>query len=339
MNQVTSSTLAAALRSFLGEYLPHQRAYSVNTILSYRDSLKLLLQFAAGKHGRICDLSLANLNATTISAFLDDIQTQRHNTAATRNVRLAAIHSFFEYLSHNHPEHLQQAQRVLSVPFKRTTSRSIEYLDADEIRVILQHLDLSTVAGRRDNLLLTLMINTGARVQEIVSLKTSDFRLAPPPTVSFIAKGSKERICPLWPETATLIRQHFQERGLKERGEAEPVFRNQHGGPLTRFGARLILRRAIQRASADCPTLHRKRIHPHSLRHSTAIYLLQSGVDLSTIAHWLGHASINTTHKYITIDLDAKRAALAKAKPLVRNLRKSPSWRPDEDLLKWLESL
>jgi site-specific recombinase XerD len=332
------STLATALRTFLADYLPHQRAYSTHTILSYRDSLKLLLQFAAGNRGRVCDLSLATINVATVRAFLDSLEAGRHNTAATRNVRLSAIHSFFKYLCYEHPEHLEQAQRILTIPFKRTAQRAIDYLDADELRAIFELIDRTTPAGRRDYVLLTVMFNTGARVQEVVSLKTSDFRLATPPSVTFFGKGRKERICPLWPETARLIKQYFNERGL-QTPEPQPVFRNQHGGPLTRFGARLILQRHLQRAARMVPTLNRKRIHPHSIRHSTAIHLLKSGVDLSTIAHWMGHSSINTTHKYVTIDLEAKREAIAKAKPIGIKSVKTPPWRPKEDLLSWLESL
>ncbi|MEA3212300.1 MAG: hypothetical protein QOE70_5357 [Chthoniobacter sp.] len=338
MNNGKAFTLAAALRRFLGEYLPHQRAYSVNTILSYRDTFKLLLQFAAGKRGRVSELSVASLNVATITRFLDSLEAQRHNGVGTRNVRLSAIHSFFQYLSREHPEHLEQAQRVLSIPFKRSASRLVEYLEASEVAAILKAIDQSTPAGRRDCVLLTVMFNTGARVQEVVSLQTTDFRLAPPPTVTFLAKGRKERICPLWTETARLLKGYFQERELKA-DEPQPVFRNQHGGPLTRFGARLILRRHIERAAEIQPTLKRKRIHPHSLRHSTAVHLLKSGVDLSTIAHWLGHSSINTTHKYVTIDLESKRAAIAKAKPITARSNGLRRWRTDEDLLKWLESL
>lgn len=334
----TDSTLAAALRTFLGEYLPHQRAYSSHTILSYRDSLKLLLKFAAGKRGRVCDLSLSNINVATVRAFLDSLETKRHNTVATRNVRLSAIHSFFEYLSHDYPEHLDHAQHILGIPFKRTASRIIEYLEADELRAIFELIDRSTPDGRRDYVLLALMFNTGARVQEIVSLKTSDLRLAIPPSVTFFGKGRKERICPLWPETTRLLKDYFHDCGLQTQ-EPQPVFRNQHGGPLTRFGARLILQRHFQRAAKVLPCLSRKRIHPHSIRHSTAVHLLKSGVDLSTIAHWMGHSNINTTHKYVSIDLADKRAAIAKAKPLVSKLATSARWRADENLLTWLESL
>lgn len=338
MNNGKFFTLGAALRAFFGDYLPQQRAYSPNTILSYRDSLKLLLQFAAGQRGRVPNLSLTQLNVATITAFLNNLEAKRGNGAATRNVRLSAIHSFFVYLSRRYPEYLEQAQRVLSIPFKRTANRTIDYLEADEIRAILQGIDRSSSAGQRDYLLLTLMFNTGARVQEVVSLKSTDFRLTTPPSVKLFGKGRRERICPLWPETARLLREHFQRAGF-EAHQPELVFRNLQGTPLTRFGARLILKRHVQHASEHSPGLKHKRIHPHSLRHSTAVYLLKSGVDLSTIAHWLGHAHINTTHKYVTIDLEAKRAALAKAKPIVAKSTKPPTWGTNEELLRWLESL
>ncbi len=329
--------LGMAIRRFLGDYLPHQRAFSANTILSYRDSLKLLLQFAAGKHRRVADLVVADLPPTKVIAFLDHLEQHRDNDAATRNVRLTAIHSFFDYLGAEWPEHLDQAQRVLAIAFKRTTHRTIDYLDAEELRAILEHIDRRSLLGRRDYVLLALMFNTGARVQEVVALQTTDLRLAPPPSVKFLGKGRKERICPLWPETAQLLDQYAQDNGL-DLNNPQALFRNHRASPLTRFGARLILQRHVERASASLPTLKRKRIHPHSLRHSTAVHLIQSGVDLSTVAHWLGHSSVTTTYKYLTIDLEAKRAAIAKAQPVTKSTHR-PRWRTDGDLLAWLESL
>jgi integrase/recombinase XerD len=338
MKRTDSEILAAAVKGFLGVYLPHQRACSPHTILSYRDSLKLLLQFAAGTKRKLTELTVENLSPQIVAAFLDHLESKRGNQAATRNVRLTAIHSFFEYLGREHPEHLLQAHRVLSVPFKRTTQRTVDYLDADELRKVLEAVDRSTPMGRRDYLLLTVLFNTGARVQEVVSLNATDLRLSPPPSVKFLAKGRKERICPLWPETAKLIKQFCSETGLTFH-ESKPLFCNHRGGRLTRFGARLILRRHAKRAAQSCPALAKKRIHPHVLRHSTAAHLLKAGVDLSTIAHWLGHASINTTHKYLTIDLETKRAALAAAGPVVAKPGEPVRRRFSEDLMQWLESL
>ena len=331
------NVLALAIRRFLGDYLPHQRAFSTHTIRSYRDSLKLLLQFAAGPKRRVADLTAGDLMPEKIIAFLDGLEQHRGNDAATRNVRLSAIHSFFDYLGAGWPEHLDQARRVLAITFKRTDHRTIDYLEAEELRTLLEQIDRRTVWGRRDYVLLALMFNTGARVQEVVALQTTDLRLTSPPSVKFFGKGRRERICPLWPETARLLQQHIADTGLDPQ-DAQTLFRNHRGGPLTRFGARLILQRQVSRAAAVLPTLKHKRIHPHSLRHSTAVHLLKSGVDLSTIAHWLGHTSINTTHKYVTIDLEAKRAAIAKAEPVTKSKR-LPRWRTDNDLLTWLESL
>jgi len=333
-----SEVLSAAVKGFLGLYLSHQRACSPHTILSYRDTLKLLLRFAAGTKRKLTALTVEHLSPQVIAAFLDYLENKRGNQAATRNVRLTAIHSFFEYLGREHPEHLLQAHRVLSVPFKRTAQRTVDYLEADELRQVLQMVDRSTQMGRRDYLLLTILFNTGARVQEVVSLNTTDLRLVPPPSVKFFGKGKKERICPLWPETAKLIKQFCQETGLTIE-ESKPLFCNRRGGRLTRFGARLIVQRHAARAIQLCPALAKKRIHPHVLRHSTAVHLLKAGVDLSTIAHWLGHANINTTHKYLTVDLEDKRAALLAAGPIVAKGRSVTRRRISEDLIQWLESL
>lgn len=329
--------LATAIRRFLGDYLPHQRAFSAHTIRSYRDSLKLLLHFAAAPKRRVADLTVADLTPVKIIAFLDHLEQLRGNDPATRNVRLSAIHSFFDYLGAEWPEHLDQARRVLAITFKRTAHRTIDYLEAEELRTILEQIDRRTVWGRRDYVLLALMFNTGARVHEVVALQTTDLRLTAPHSVKFFGKGRRERICPLWPETARLLEQHIADTALDPQ-KPQALFRNHRGTPLTRFGARLILQRHVKRASAILPALKRKRIHPHSLRHGTAVHLLKSGVDLSTIAHWLGHSSINTTHKYVTINLEAKRAAIAKAKPVTKSAR-LPRWRTDKDLLAWLESL
>ncbi len=332
-----TNVLPLAVQRFLGDYLPHQRAFSVHTIRSYRDSLKLLLQFAAGPKRRVADLTVIELTPAKIIAFLDHIEAHRGSDATTRNVRLSAIHSFFDYLGAGWPEHLDQVRRVLAITFKRTTHRTIDYLEAEEVRTLLEQIDRRTVWGRRDYVLLALMFNTGARVQEIITLQTTDLRLTAPPSVRFLGKGRRERNSPLSPETARLLQQHLTDTGLDSQ-VPQALFRNHRGTPITRFGARLILQRHVARAANVLPALKSKRIHPHSIRHSTAVYLLKSGVDFSTIAHWMGHKSLNTTQKYTAIDLEAKRAALAKAEPVTKSKR-LPRWRTDNDLLTWLESL
>ncbi len=338
MKNQSPKTLGWSLKRFLGEYLPLQRAFSPNTIQSYRDSLKLLLLFIAGNRRRISDLSVADLSPAKITAFLEHIETKRGNGPTTRNVRLSAIHSFFDYLGMENPEHLDQVDRVLNVRFKRLDHRAIDYLQADELRAILDGIDQSTANGRRDCVLLTFMFNTGARVQEVVALRAVDLRLATPPSVRLFGKGRKERICPLWPESAQLLKQYLHDSGRDAKDDT-PLFRNHRGNCLTRFGVRLILNRHVAKAAKTLPVLKTKRIHPHSLRHSTAVHLLRSGTDLSSIAHWLGHSHLTTTHQYVGIDLEAKRNALAKLEPMTASAGESKRWNTSEELLKWLESL
>jgi site-specific recombinase XerD len=266
------------------------------------------------------------------------LENERKNRASTRNVRLGAIHSFFRYIGTQYPEHLAHTQHLLGIPFKRIETREIQHLEWEELQAVLNGINRSTSQGRRDFTLLSLMFNTGARVSEIVELQAADLRLAEPPTVRLRGKGKKERTCPLWPETARLLLELLEEQGVPlDRPEA--VFRNRCGARLTRFGVRLILRKHIVNAIPRVPSLKHKRLHPHSLRHGTAIHLLRAGVDLSTIAHWMGHASLNTTNKYLSFNLDDKRQALAKAKPLLKHNGKTGAWRRDQDLITWLENL
>jgi site-specific recombinase XerD len=333
-----SSTLALVLHSFFIDYLPQQRALSPNTLQSYRDSLKLLLQFAAGSKGDPSQLTVTELSIEKMTAFLQSLETGRHNRVSTRNVRLSAIHSFFRYMGGQCPEHLAHVQRVLSIPFKRTGTRQIEHLDFDEIQAVLNAVDIDVGDGLRDLALLSLMFNTGARVSEIVGLQTADLRLTAPCSVLLRGKGRKERTCPIWTETAILL-QKLIEQHDSPPSQSAPLFLNDRGTRLTRFGVRLILNKYVAKAALNRPSLKLKRLHPHSMRHSTAVHLLRSGVDLSTIAHWLGHAGVNTVNKYLCIDLAAKREALAKAKPLLKENENSEKWRKDSDLIAWLKAL
>ena len=253
-------------------------------------------------------------------------------------MRLAAIHAFFRYCAMEHPARLAHCQRVLAVPFKRTGSRPVEYLEHDEIEAVLGVVDRRTVDGRRDYTLLATMFNTGARVQEIVVLNVADLRLDAPAQVRLHGKGRKERVCPLWPQTADLLRALLAERG-REPQSNEPVFRNHRGMRLTRFGVRYLLQKYCTRAQAAVPALRTKCLHPHSMRHSTAVHLLRAGVDIVTISQWLGHASVTTTHRYATVDLDMKRQALAKARPTTRAAAGPAPWRTDTSVLEWLEAL
>jgi integrase/recombinase XerD len=332
------SSLASALRTFLTDYLPRQRALSLHTLHSYRDSLKLLLQFVAGKKADPGQLMMEQLTYERVMAFLLHLETGRNNQVSTRNVRLSAIRSFFRFVGVHYPEHLALAQRILSAPLKRTALREIQHLELSEVQAILGNIDRSTLDGRRDHVLLSFMFNTGARVGEVVALQACDLVLDPPPSVRLHGKGRKERRCPLWAETGKALRAHLRERAIAPH-EPRNVFLNHRGHPLTRFGVRWILHKHVRKAASQVSSLKRKRLHPHSVRHSTAIHLLRSGVDLSTIANWLGHVSINTTNKYLTLDLEAKRQALDKSERVLSGRQRGTLSPPDHDLIEWLESL
>lgn len=339
MKRSPSHTLGMALKDFFSNYLPKLRGMSPHTLLSYRDSLKLLLIFVAQqKNIAVPELSIETLGVAEITSFLDHLETSRGNSIGTRNIRLSAIHSYFRYIATMYPEYLDQSQRILSIPFKRLSIRSLQYLEFQEIKAVLKSVDRSTPDGRRDYSLLILMFNTGARIQEILNLKATDLELSKPFGIRLYGKGRKERICPIWPEVAQILREYMEERGIHP-GDSSTVFRNHIGGPLSRFGARYILAKYLKKASRIQPSLGKKRLHPHSMRHSTAVHLLKSGVDLSTIANWLGHSSLNTTNKYATMDLEMKRNAMAKAEPLGKKNNPKSSWRKSPELLEWLESL
>jgi site-specific recombinase XerD len=213
----------------------------------------------------------------------------------------------------------------------------VDYLDFEEIQAILAGIDRSSPDGRRDFVLLATMFNTGARVQEILDLRPCDLQLERPFQLRLFGKGRKERICPLWPQTAQLLRAFLAEAGT-EVASRERLFRNHRGMPLTRFGIRYLLAKYCDQAKPSVPSLSGKRLHPHSMRHSTAVHLLQAGVDLPTISHWLGHASLNTTNRYAKVDLEMKRRAIAKAEPLAPGAPEA-TWRTDGAILEWLESL
>jgi integrase/recombinase XerD len=246
------------------------------------------------------------------------------------------IHALFHFVASRNPEHLELAQRVLGIPFKRARQRAIDYLEYEEIDAVLKTINRATVQGSRDYALLATMFNTGARVQEIADLCVCDLQLTRPFQARLFGKGRKERYCPLWPQTAAVLRAFCQQRRLDLRSESR-LFLNHRGHPLTRFGVRHILARCLGRACASAPNLRKKRLHPHSVRHSTAVALLKSGVDLSTISHLLGHASPTTTNRYAKVDLEMKRQAIAKVKPVPRRSR--TPWGKDRTILDWLESL
>lgn len=331
--------LARALRGFFAEHLPCLRGVSPHTVLSYRDSLVLLLRFVADQHQRpIVSLDFDDLSTSEIIAFLAHLEAVRGNSISTRNIRLAAIHSFFRYAAEAHPDRLEHCQRVLAIPSKRSETRVIEYLEYEEMEAVLAAINRFTRDGRRDYTLVVTFFNTGGRVQEIVDLRACDLQLVRPFQVRLFGKGREERICPILPETAQVLKQHCADQQIDLRSDA-PLFTNRQGAKLTRFGAHYILGKYFRQTQKTTPSLAKKRLHPHSLRHTTAVHLLKAGVDLSSISQLLGHASINTTNIYTTVDLEMKREAIAKATPLGQAEPGLSSWRHDASILEWLEAL
>ena len=333
------NALGQALRGFLADDLPRVRGLSRHTICSFRDALKLLLVFLE-RHLQqpAAQLDFPDLSREHLLAFLQYLESQRGNSTATRNVRLAALHSFARYAAPLFPVHCGGCQVILAIPFKRADQRTVEYLEHNEMQALLEAPDRSTEAGRRDHALLVTMYNTGARVQEILDLRPCDLQLDRPRQALLRGKGDKCRYCPLWRETAALLRELLRARDV-DPADRQPLFRNRSGHPLTRFGVRYILRKHVGTASNSVPTLASKRVHPHVLRHTSACHFLQAGVDMVTIGRWLGHANVSTTSIYAEVDLEAKRQAVRKAKPLLNANPDAADWRTNADTLSWLESL
>jgi integrase/recombinase XerD len=318
MSRSTPTALGRDLVTFFEDFLPAQRGLSPHTIRSYRDTLLLFLRFTARERRRTVDrLDIPDLTVERVTRFLASLEAERHNCIATRNARLGAIHVFARYLAGQRPEHLGTLQRIIGMPFKRGAIEApIEYLDRAELDALLKSIDRSTELGRRDYALFAFMFNTGARVQEALNVRITDIRLGAPPQVRLLGKGRKTRICPLWPATARLLRDMIGERaGVFDDAVSPLVFFNARGEPLTRYGVRYLLRRYVKEAAQIAPSLKTKKLHPHSIRHSTAVALLKSGVDFATISQWLGHAGLNTTMRYARADLDLKRQALAQVFP------------------------
>jgi integrase/recombinase XerD len=320
MKAAQPTDLGRGLVRFFQDHLPTQRGLSMHTVRSYRDALLLFLQFAAGDtHRGVEHLQISDMESERVKRFLIFLETKRHNSIATRNARLAAIHAFARFLATERPEWLGRLQQVLAIPFKRgARTAPVEYLETDEIDALLRGIDRSRPDGRRDYALFALMFNTGARVQEVLNLRQGDLRLDPPCQVRLQGKGNKVRLCPIWPATARVVRDYIEKRRSTCADPAEArLFTNARGQPLTRFGVRYLLRKYVAASSVQSMSLRGKRIHPHSIRHSTAICLLRSGVDFVTISQWLGHANLNTTMRYARADNELKRQALLQVFPEV----------------------
>jgi site-specific recombinase XerD len=252
---------------------------------------------------------------------------------------MAAIHAFARFLSTRDPEQVEESQRLLAVPIKRGPARPVDYLESNEIGAMLEAVSANQSDHVRDRAMLLILFNTGARVQEMLDIRACDLQLDRPMFVRLRGKGRKERLCPLWPETVASLRALLSSLP-SPTADTITVFRNHRGEPMTRFGVRYLLRRYAEKARSVAPTLASKRVHPHTYRHSAAVHLLRAGVDLVTISHWLGHASIETTNRYAAIDLETKREALERAGPLAGASESDmAAWRTDGSVLAWLEAL
>lgn len=329
------SALARLLDSFFRQRLAAQRRVSPATICAYRDALRLLLVFASEKLGRPpVELTLEELDRELVLAFLDFLEAKRGNCPRTRNARLAAIRSFFQHVAYSDPAAMGMAQRVLAIPGKRASSKVVSFLRKDDLGAVLAAPNCATELGRRDHALLLFLARTGCRVSEATALDGGDLRLEKPPQVLLHGKGQKDRVVPLAPDLVATLREFQQARPLPARRGA--VFTNASGHRLTRFGVVHILARSVARAAVSAPGLRTLSISPHVMRHTTAMHLLQAGVDLATIQAWLGHASISTTHRYVEADLEMKRRALAKC-----DTAEAPptKFQPNDELLAMLDRL
>jgi len=328
-------SLAPLLEAFFLERLRKQKHVSSNTICAYRDAFRLLLRFAEARLGKPpSDLLLADLDAPLISAFLDHLETERKNSARSRNARLAAIHSFFRFAATSAPEHSGLIQRVLAIPQKRFDRKIVEFLTTEETDALLAAPDTTTWIGRRDCALMLVAQQTGLRVSELTHLKQEDVQLEGPVAhVRCLGKGRKERAIPLRKQTVVMLRAWLKEQ---PQDPVSPLFPSQRGGMMSRDAVEKRIKNHAARASSSCASLKKKRVSPHVLRHTTAVRLLEAGSDCSVIALWLGHESPETTHIYLAADLAAKERALAKTAP--SNVPPG-RYRPSDKLLAFLTSL
>jgi site-specific recombinase XerD len=328
------SMLAPTLQAFFSDRLMGQRGASSHTIAAYRDSIRLLLRYAADRtHKQPCQLDIADLDAPLVGAFLDHLERDRHNEVRTRNNRLAAIHSLFGYAALRHPEHAASIQRVLAIPSKRFERELVTFLTEQEVDALLAACDPMTWTGRRDHALLVLAIQSGLRISELAGLTCSDIVLTAGAHVHCVGKGRKERRTPLVRQTVQVLRVWLAER----KGSAlEPLFPTITGQRLSRDAIEHRLAHYVANASRICPSLRHKQVTAHTLRHTAAMRLLLAGVDTTVIALWLGHEQVSTTTIYLHADMQQKERAIARVRPPAT---KPGRYRPADAVLAFLEAL
>jgi site-specific recombinase XerD len=331
-----ATSFPALLHTFFHEWLGEQRNLSRHTVLSYRDTWRLFLRFASERHHRpIVELSLVDLNAAVVLAFLRYVEEKREVSIGTRNCRLAALRAFFAFVAHREPSAMAQCAEIARIPTKINHRPAVCYLEANEVSEILKQPDRSKPEGQRDHVFFAFLYNTGARIQEALNVRPSDIRFESPAQVRLFGKGRKERICPLWPETVALLRALLKRQ---PRTDDEPVFVNCYGHPLGAAGVRFKLQQYVQAAAKVLPSLAKKSISPHKFRHAAGVMLVAAGVDITVIRSWLGHVRLDTTNIYARANLETKRKALEKIDASIRP-GKPPRWKADPQLMIWLDSL
>jgi site-specific recombinase XerD len=328
-----ATPIAPFIRRFLLEHLIRERNLSLNTQAGYRDTLLLLLPFVArSAHLTVDRLSIEDFTAPVVRAFLQHLERQRGVSGATRNQRLVAIHSLARFIGETSPAHLSWCREIRSIPFKRTATRSMTYLEKDEMDAVLATPDRRVPQGARDHALLLFLFNSGARAAEAAELHVGDLTWGRSPAVDLLGKGNKHRCCPLWPETMAALKPLTSGRAAHER-----VFLNHRAQPLTRSGIYKLVQRTAAQAARSQPSIKAKHVGPHSVRHSCAVHLLRNGVDINTIRGWLGHVSLDTTHVYAEVDLEMKAKALAKCD--VPGNARIKRWHRDPGVITFLKTL
>lgn len=324
------------LHAFFEQWLVQQRNYSAHTVRSYRDTWRLFLRFVSSRLNRpVAQLTLPQLTAAEVLAFLQHIEEERKDSIGTRNCRLAALRSFFSYVAGRNPVAIAQCAEVVRIPTKRGIQSALCPLELHEVNAILAQPDRSKPEGQRDHALLCFLFNSGARIQEALDVCPQAIHFACPPYVRLFGKGRRERFCPLWPETADLLKALLKRQ---PRANNEPIFVNRYGEPLGASGVRFKLAQYVAAAAEHFPSLVHKKVSPHRFRHAMAVQLVASNIDVTVIRSWLGHVSLDTTNLYAQANVETKRQAL-EAIDISARKEKPPRWKRDSDLLSWLDSL
>jgi site-specific recombinase XerD len=331
-----TNVLPQLLHAFFQQWLVQQRNSSAHTVRSYRDTWRLFLRFVSSRqHQPVAQLTLQQLTAAEVLAFLQHTEQERKASIGTRNCRLAALRSFFSFVADRDPAAAAQCAEVLRIPTKRALQPALCYLELQEVSAILAEPDRTTPEGQRDHVLLSLLYNTGARIQEALDLCPQAIRFDSPAHVRLLGKGRKERLCPIWPETVELLRALLKRQ---PRAPQEPIFVNRYAEPLGASGVRFRLRQYVAAATKHVPSLADKHISSHTFRRTMAVHLVACGVDVTVIRSWLGHASLDTTNHYAQASVETKRQALERVDASARGQR-PVRWKHDADLLAWLDAL